>query len=225
MVPGSYWPFRGFPAVDDADDAAFDVLVDRLGQEVNGLRVGPSYDGDPATIALIAAAKRRGWAVLDRFVADSYALDMVAAQARRAAGRATRRSRRTASTKSISAEHGALEWTFLSGADLLAGGFDQLAAIEQKSWIADRTDGSDAKFTKRRPRRVLASGGGRSGDRGDVVGGTADGRRRARGLLVRPQPRRAQICDRQQLRPRLRQAFAGQVALLPQPRRARSTTA
>jgi hypothetical protein len=81
MVPGCYWPFRGFPAAQHADAAAFDALVDRLGQEVNGLRIGPSYDGDAATGALIAAARRRGWAVLDRFVADSYALDLVAAGA------------------------------------------------------------------------------------------------------------------------------------------------
>ena len=37
--------------------------------------------------------------------------------------------------------------TFLQGAELAAGGFDSLATIEEKSWIAARTDGRDAKFT------------------------------------------------------------------------------
>ncbi|MES2097617.1 MAG: GNAT family N-acetyltransferase [Pseudomonadota bacterium] len=150
-VPGSYWPFRGFPAHEQADAAAFDVLVERLEREVNGLRVGPSYDGDPATGALIAAAKRRGWVVLDRFVADSYALDMVAAQADPDNGggwpRTSTLKKNRFHEKHLGA-HGALDWKFLNGAELLAGGFDQLAAIEEKSWIAARTDGSDAKFTR-----------------------------------------------------------------------------
>jgi CelD/BcsL family acetyltransferase involved in cellulose biosynthesis len=147
-IPGCYWPFRGFPACADASDGAFDVLVDRLGQEVNGLRIGPSYDGDPAVSGLIAAAKRRRWLVLDRFVADSYLLDMVAAQSQGAWPRASTLKKNRFHEKHL-ADHGALDWRFLSGGDLAAGGFEQLAAIEQKSWIAARTDGSDAKFTKR----------------------------------------------------------------------------
>jgi CelD/BcsL family acetyltransferase involved in cellulose biosynthesis len=147
-IPGCYWPFRGFPARADAPDAAFDVLVDRLGQEVNGLRVGPSYDGDPAVTALVAAAKRRGWGVLDRFVAESYLLDMVAARAEGGWPRNSTLKKNRFHEKHL-AEHGVLDWRFLSGAELLAGGFEQLAAIEEKSWIAERTDGSDAKFTKR----------------------------------------------------------------------------
>jgi len=147
-IPGCYWPFRGFPACADASDGAFDVLVDRLGQEVNGLRIGPSYDGDPAVSGLIAAARRRRWVVLDRFVADSYLLDMAAAQSQGAWPRASTLKKNRFHEKHLSG-HGALDWRFLSGADLAAGGFDQLAAVEQKSWIAARTDGSDAKFTKR----------------------------------------------------------------------------
>jgi CelD/BcsL family acetyltransferase involved in cellulose biosynthesis len=147
-IPGCYWPFRGFPACADASDGAFDVLIDRLGQEVNGLRIGPSYDGDPAVSGLIAAARRRRWVVLDRFVADSYLLDMAAAQSQGAWPRASTLKKNRFHEKHL-AGHGVLDWRFLSGADLAAGGFDQLAAVEQKSWIAARTDGSDAKFTKR----------------------------------------------------------------------------
>ena len=147
-VPGCYWPFRGFPACADASDGAFDVLVDRLGQEVNGLRIGPSYDGDPSVGGLIAAARRRRWVVLDRFVADSYLLDMAAAQSQGTWPRTSTLKKNRFHEKHL-ASHGALDWHFLSGADLAAGGFEQLAEIEQKSWIAARTDGSDAKFTKR----------------------------------------------------------------------------
>jgi len=146
-IPGCYWPFRGFPVCTDASDGAFDVLVDRLGQEVNGLRIGPSYDGDPAVSELIAAVKRRRWVVLDRFVADSYLLDMAAAQSQGAWPRASTLKKNRFHEKHL-ADHGALDWRFLNGADLAVGGFDQLAAVEQKSWIAARTDGSDAKFTK-----------------------------------------------------------------------------
>jgi hypothetical protein len=150
-VPGSYWPFRGFPAHEQAEDGAFDVLVERLEREVNGLRIGPSYDGDAATGALIAAAKRRGWAVLDRFVADSYALDIVAAQRDPENGGHWPRNstlKKNRFHEKHLASHGELEWKFLTGAELLAGEFDQLAAIEEKSWIAARTDGGDAKFTR-----------------------------------------------------------------------------
>jgi CelD/BcsL family acetyltransferase involved in cellulose biosynthesis len=147
-IPGGYWPFRAFPAHADAPETAFDVLIDRLGQELNGLRIGPSYDGDPAVAALVAAAKRRGWGVLDRFVADSYLLDMVAAQAHGGWPRASTLKKNRFHEKHL-AGHGALDWRFLSGAELTAGGFEQLAAIEEKSWIASRTDGSDAKFTRK----------------------------------------------------------------------------
>ena len=146
-IPGCYWPFRGFPALADTSDAAFDVLVDRLAQEVNGLRVGPSYDGDPAVAGLVAAARRRGWRVLDRFVAESYLLDMVAAQAEGGWPRGSTLKKNRFHEKHL-AEHGVLDWRFLGGAELLAGGFDQLAGVEEKSWIAARTDGRDAKFTR-----------------------------------------------------------------------------
>ncbi len=64
-----------------------------------------------------------------------------------AAGRATRRCARTASTRSISASTARSTGGSSQGAELAAGGFDALAAIEEKSWIAARTDGRDAKFT------------------------------------------------------------------------------
>jgi hypothetical protein len=53
-------------------------------------------------------------------------------------------------------EHGELDWSFVSGADWDEAAFAALAEVETKSWIAARTDGSDAKFTM--PKGMAASG-------------------------------------------------------------------
>ncbi len=144
-VPGGYWPFRSFPAVANVPAPAFDVLVAALARQINALRIGPVYDGDPAATALITAARGQGWAVLDRFVADSFLLDMAAEAANGWPRNSTLRKNRF--HEKHLGEHGALDWRFLDGTALKAGGFDALASIEEKSWIAARTDGHDAKFT------------------------------------------------------------------------------
>jgi CelD/BcsL family acetyltransferase involved in cellulose biosynthesis len=145
-VPGSYWPFRSFPVAADAGAEAFERLLDALGREANALRIGPVYDGDPALEGLRAAAAARGWVALDRFVAESFLLEMAAL---RAEGTWPRNStlRKNRFHEKHLGEHGALDWSFVSGIDWTDAAFDDLAAIERKSWIADRTDGSDAKFT------------------------------------------------------------------------------
>jgi CelD/BcsL family acetyltransferase involved in cellulose biosynthesis len=145
-VPGCYWPFRSFPASAQPGEGAFDALLDRLGQEVNALRVGPVCDGDPGLEPLLVAARTKGWVTLGRFVADSYILDMAAANADGGWPRNSTLRKNRFHEKHLG-DHGALDWQFLQGAELAAGGFDALAAIEEKSWIAARTDGRDAKFT------------------------------------------------------------------------------
>ncbi len=144
-VPGSYWPFRSFPAAIAADDGHFTVLADLLAREVNALRLGPVYDDDPAAMALIGAARGRGWAVMARHIADSFVLDLAV----QAAGGWPRTStlRKNRFHEKHLAAHGALEWRFLDGQALVSGGFEALSAIEKASWISDRTDGRDAKFT------------------------------------------------------------------------------
>jgi CelD/BcsL family acetyltransferase involved in cellulose biosynthesis len=144
-VPGSYWPFRSFPADAHAGQDAYDALLGALGREVNALRIGPVYDDDPSAARLLAAARAAGWAVLDRYIADSYLLDMDA----QAEGGWPRTStlRKNRYLEKTLAEHGVAEWQFLSGGTMGAAAFDTLAAIEERSWIAARTDGSDAKFT------------------------------------------------------------------------------
>lgn len=142
-VPGSYWPLRSFPATDMADAGAFDALAVALAGEINVLRVGPVPDGDGAVAALVAAARARGWVVLDRVVGTGWVLDLADPAWPR--GSSLRKNR---FHERHLAAHGALGWRFLDGAALADGGFDALAAVEQKSWIAARTDGRDAKFTR-----------------------------------------------------------------------------
>jgi CelD/BcsL family acetyltransferase involved in cellulose biosynthesis len=145
-VPGCYWPFRSFPASAEADEGAFHALVDGLGREVNALRIGPVVDGDPALEPLLAAARAKGWATLDRFVADSWLLDLAAARIDKEWPRTSTLRKNRFHEKHL-AERGKIDWHYLNGADWTAEIFDALGAIEEKSWIAARTDGRDAKFT------------------------------------------------------------------------------
>lgn len=146
-VPGCYWPFRSFPVEEQAGAEAMEAMLPRLAREVRALRIGPVYDGDPGLERLKAAAKAAGWAVLDRFVADSYLLDMQAQQAEGGWPRNSTLRKNRFHEKHLGA-HGVLDWSFVSGADWDEAAFDALAAVEEKSWIAARTDGSDAKFTR-----------------------------------------------------------------------------
>lgn len=145
-VPGSYWPFRSIPVADGARPAVGSAALRALAGEVNGLRLGPVYDDDPAVATLVAAARTQGWTALDRYVAQSWLLDMAAL--RRGEGGWPRNStlRKNRFHEKHLAEHGELDWRFVTGADWPAA-FDAFAQVEEASWIAARTDGSDAKFT------------------------------------------------------------------------------
>jgi CelD/BcsL family acetyltransferase involved in cellulose biosynthesis len=145
-VPGSFWPFRSFPVAEDTPPAAFDTLLSTLARTVRVLRIGPVYDGDPAATPLIDAARASGWRVIDRTIATSFLLDMAAARDDGVWPRNSTLRKNRFHEKHL-AEHGTLGWSFLTGADWPAA-FDDLAAIEWSSWIASRTDGRDAKFTR-----------------------------------------------------------------------------
>jgi CelD/BcsL family acetyltransferase involved in cellulose biosynthesis len=145
-VPGCYWPFRSFPVRDDVGVEVGEALLARLGREANALRLGPVYDGDPALELLKQAAAACGWAVLDRFVAESFLLDIAALQAEGTWPRNSTLRKNRFHEKHLGS-HGELDWSFVSGTDWNEAAFDALAEVETKSWIAARTDGSDAKFT------------------------------------------------------------------------------
>jgi CelD/BcsL family acetyltransferase involved in cellulose biosynthesis len=147
QIPGCYWPFRSFPVAQHAGTEAFEVALDLLARHANALRIGPVYDGDPALEGLRAAAATRGWVALDRFVAESFLLDMADLQAEGTWPRNSTLRKNRFHEKHL-AEHGEPDWSFVSGEGWTAQAFDALADIERKSWIADRTDGRDAKFTE-----------------------------------------------------------------------------
>lgn len=146
-VAGSYWPFRGFPARADADPEAFDTLLRALARELRVLRWGPVYDDDPVLRATLAAARRRGWAVLDRWVAHSYRLDMAALAAAGPYPRLSTLKKNRFHEKHL-AQHGALDWSFVRGPGFTDDLLGELAGVEARSWVGRRTDGRDAKFTR-----------------------------------------------------------------------------
>lgn len=146
QVPGCYWPFRSAPVARDADAADFAALLHGAGKATRGFRLGPVYDDDPLLQGLRSAAETEGWRAMPRFVADSYLLDMAAL---RADGGWPRNStlRKNRFNEKHLATNGAPEWSFVSGGDWTPDIFDALATIEEASWIVERTDGRDAKFT------------------------------------------------------------------------------
>ena len=83
--------------------------------------------------------------MLDRFVAQSWLLDMSALTAEGPWPRGSTLRKNRFHEKHL-ADHGALDWRFVSGADW-PDAFDALAEVERTSWIASRTDGKDVKFT------------------------------------------------------------------------------
>jgi hypothetical protein len=135
-IPGCYWPFRSFPVAEGASAAAAEALLGGLARQVRALRIGPVCDGDPALDWLKPRALASGWTLLDRQVADSFLLDIAAEDWPR--GSTLRKNRFL--EKHLAAA-GALAWEW-GPPDV-----DALADIERRSWIADRTDGRDAKFT------------------------------------------------------------------------------
>src|SRR3546814_11676296 len=75
-VPGSYWPFRSFPMSITAAPDQVALLLAELRRQIRVLRIGPVCDGDPGLEAMIAVARAKSWAVLDRLVAAGYVSDI-----------------------------------------------------------------------------------------------------------------------------------------------------
>ena len=68
-IPGSYWPFRGFPVAEDAGDAVFDAALDALAGTARWCGSGRSTTTIPQSAPLLAAARARGWTAMERHVA------------------------------------------------------------------------------------------------------------------------------------------------------------
>lgn len=114
MLAGNDRPFRSFPASVMADGGAYHALLDQLGREVNALRIGPIRNGDPALVPLLAAARAKGWAVLDRVTSASDRPALLAAPG---------------GVEDRLAGQGALDWRFLQGEELGAVRLDAMIDV------------------------------------------------------------------------------------------------
>lgn len=144
-IPGCYWPFRSFGLALEAGEPALKAALSTLACHVNGIRIGPVYDTDPAAAALIATARAQGWTTVDRAIGDSWSLDLPRAREGEPWPRTSTLRKNRFHEKHL-AEHGTPDWRFLSGADWPAA-FADLGAVEQTSWIAHATDRTGMKFT------------------------------------------------------------------------------
>src|SRR3546814_8850195 len=118
-VPGSYWPFRSFPMSITAAPDQVALLLAELRRQIRVLRIGPVCDGDPGLEAMIAVARAKGWAVLDRFVADGYVLDMAGGKVAGTWPRSSTLKKNRFHEKHL-ATHGALGWHYATGDALIA---------------------------------------------------------------------------------------------------------
>ncbi len=147
-VPGSYWPIRSFPIAADvreAELAAF--LADPAARRALGpvWRLGPVRADDPTASRLLPIASASGWTALTRTLGTAFVLDLAALRAEGPWPK-TSTLRKNRHLERKLAEQGELEFRHHSGADWTPALFDILAQIERNSWIASKTDGSDAKF-------------------------------------------------------------------------------
>ncbi|HEV2748569.1 MAG TPA: GNAT family N-acetyltransferase [Allosphingosinicella sp.] len=154
-VPGCYWPYRSFPVAADAGDAELAALLSHAAARRAlgpAWRLGPVYADDPTAGRIAALADRAGWTPLQRRIATAFSFDM-AAQREAGAWPRTSTLKKNRFFEKHLARSGPLGFRFVSGRDWTPEVFDQLAAIEAKSWIPRETGAGDAKFLAARHRR------------------------------------------------------------------------
>ena len=154
-VPGVYWPIRSFPLAPDARESELIAfLADPAARAALGpvWRLGPVRADGPTASRLLPIAAAAGWTVLTRNLGTAFVLDLAALRAQGPWPKSsTLRKNRNIERKL--AEQGELDLKLFSGPDWTPFLFDALAAIESNSWIASRTDASDAKFLSPKHRR------------------------------------------------------------------------
>ncbi len=144
-VPGSYWPYRGFPVARDAGDAElthFFAAAETRADLGRAWRVGPIYADDPTVSPVTAAARQAGWTVLSRRLGTCYRIDLEALAAT-GSWPSTKTLRKNRWLERRLGETGELEFSNVSGDQWSAETFDLLAAIESESWVGRQ---GDAKF-------------------------------------------------------------------------------
>lgn len=152
-VPGSYWPLRSPLLARDCDEIELAHGLTRGARHLGPVwRIGPVPGNDPTIALLTEAARQANWTILSRPASTSWAIDLDAARAEGWPRPST--AKRLAKAQRRLAQLGRVEWRHVRGRDWNEGVLEQLAAIEQASWIASTTDGSGAKFMSAGQRAV-----------------------------------------------------------------------
>lgn len=152
-VAGLYWPFR-FPLIAaDLDDADLDELLGRI--RSTGLlgplwRIGPCYSDDPLARRLISQAEAAGWHVVSRSLGRTWTLDVTEGCRNGSWPRPSTRKRLASYERQLS-RFGSVEVEDVRGGAWSEQVFDDLAAVEERSWVG-RTDRTGAKFLAPRHR-------------------------------------------------------------------------
>lgn len=151
-VPGSYWPFRSAVVAADASWSELAAMLAHAGARASlspMWRMGPVYADEPATVALVRAAKRARWTVLTRSAGRSFTLDLTRDDwPRKSTLKRLRGYRRKLEGL------GDVRLETVRGAGWTTSVFKSLAEIEAASWVGTGTDGSGAKFLRAEQRGV-----------------------------------------------------------------------
>ena len=147
-VPGSYWPFRSFPVAEELSASRCKALFrSPLARRALGwaFRIGPICEDDPALLLIREAVRGSGYGLIEREVGRCFIHD-VDALPRDDPWPHASAIRRNARRERLLAEQGAVRWEFVRGSRWSGAVFDQLAAIENASWIGGEEDAGDCKF-------------------------------------------------------------------------------
>lgn len=147
-LAGSYWPFRSAaidPSTGVGDMRA--VLDHPVAQAAIGplLRLGPIYQDDRLAQVMTAAADAAGWQVLVRDMGQSFLQDLPDPNSSDIWPNKSRRKKICRMAARLE-EQGPVTLRIVRGSDWSDRVFQDLALIEEASWVGKRTDRSGAKF-------------------------------------------------------------------------------
>ena len=151
-VPGAYWPFRSAVMGADASWSELAAMLAHAGTRAAlspMWRMGPVYADEPATEALVRAAKRARWTVLTRSVGRSFTLDLT----RQDWPRKSTLKRLGGYRRRLEAM-GSVRIETVRGPGWTKAVFRSLGEVEAASWVGTATDGSGAKFLRTEQRSL-----------------------------------------------------------------------
>ena len=142
-VPGAYWPFRSAVVSADASWSELAAMLAHAGTRAAlspMWRMGPVHADEPATVALVRAAKRARWTVLTRSLGHSFGLDVRDEEFPRKST-----MKRLSGYRRRLEALGEVRIETVSGTGWTTSVFESLGEIEAASWVGISTDGSGAK--------------------------------------------------------------------------------